>query len=91
MARVGHKFLCALFFVASRAVTLTNWQVLGPFPLGKTELDALPQAPAPSELVTGGEVRGWLRLRSDSDGSFTYSPAVDWSTLVQNLGDTLGA
>ena len=57
-------------------VSLSHWQVLGPFPLGKTELDGLPRGPAPSELLPGGIVNGWAKLRTDADGTIGF-PGVD--------------
>lgn len=84
---------------AARAVVDRQWSYVGPFPSGKSELDADPLgavpggafaavnetgAAFPSELVVGGAV-GWTLLRADAGGVVSLAPRVDWNDLVRAL------
>lgn len=81
---------------AIESLRLSNqWRYLGPFPIGKTELDAdvVSQATAlgslgskrafPSELAAGGNVK-WSLLMAEASGAVQVSPHVEWNFLVQS-------
>ena len=74
-----------------------SWDYLGPFPVGKSELDGDPAAGAAasgpdgraydSELVPGGLVR-WARLPAEGKDVSVAHGGVDWNGLVAALGGT---
>jgi len=95
-----HYLLLLLLLPALCAPShVATWQFHGPFPIGKTELDADPTggalallargsgASTPSELVPGGAVVGYVTVPADASGAATLQPAVDWNALVQRLSD----
>ena len=83
---------------AQQPLTVREWDVLGPFPVGKTEVDADPLQPFGgvealkrgdrraeffSEVAAQGVVR-WSKARSDAAGSVGVQfNAVNWNQHVQ--------
>ena len=100
MALLSRLISCAVAVSAAAAkfpsVLLSKeWHYLGPFQIGKTELDSEPISfkdalPAvgtrhkfASELATGGYV-SWGKLTADANGGIQISPSsVDWNSLVR--------
>ena len=77
-----------------------SWYFIGPFPIGKAEVDGDPvQAfgfesvvnqrwnrsfELYSELVAGGKVK-WKSIPIEQNGRVTVQPDVDWNNLVMSL------
>lgn len=83
---------------------IKEWNFLGPFPIGKTEVDGDPVAHfggAHQALKQSLEIKhiyrselvsggtlSWTKLKADKNGQVHVSPAVNWGDLVSSLGST---
>jgi len=76
----------------------SRWDFLGPFPVGKTEIDGDPTAAFgtiqeqhetprtyTSELVVGGKVE-WSRIEANG-GEVSIQPPVNWNAIVQSVSE----
>ncbi|CAJ1416086.1 unnamed protein product [Effrenium voratum] len=77
----------ALLLSCAAAAPVKKWQILGPFVVGKNELDGeLPSSNA-TELLPGGGPAKARRFAADASSAVTVSwPEVDWQSLVGTLG-----
>ncbi|CAE8684081.1 unnamed protein product, partial [Polarella glacialis] len=68
-------------------VFVRKWQVLGPFVVGKNELDGEPWLTSnASELVEGGLAKT-ERFSADAQGTVAVGwNNVDWQSLVNSIG-----
>lgn len=71
----------------ARTLLVKKWRVLGPFIIGKNELDGEPwRLSNASELVSGGLV-DWQRFTTGNDGMLHIEwRKVEWQSLVQGVG-----
>lgn len=72
---------------AGHASPVKKWRILGPFVIGKNDLDGEPwHLSNASELVPGGFARS-QRLTAESDGNVKVDwPEVEWQSLVNSVG-----
>eukprot|EP00450_Noctiluca_scintillans_P037012 CAMPEP_0194549330 /NCGR_PEP_ID=MMETSP0253-20130528/95058_1 /TAXON_ID=2966 /ORGANISM="Noctiluca scintillans" /LENGTH=303 /DNA_ID=CAMNT_0039396749 /DNA_START=83 /DNA_END=990 /DNA_ORIENTATION=- len=80
---------CVLAWLAcfsAGATSVKKWRVLGPFPIGKNELDGEPWHLSNVSELVGGGYASWKRFASREDVLVVDWQDVDWQGLIQGTG-----